>query len=81
MTGRYCFIEYATPQQAAVAIKSRDGHPLDRSHKLRVNRLTDIEKYAEAPETYVEPETEPYASGVFSVLICILTSRNIYGVG
>jgi translation initiation factor 3 subunit B len=62
--GRYVFIEYDTPEQAAAAIKSKDGHALDRLHKLRVNRFTDVEKYANAPDDYVEPEMEPYVEKV-----------------
>ena len=61
---RYVFIEYETPEQAAAAIKSKDGHPLDKLHKLRVNRFTDVEKYATAPDEYVEPEIEPYVQKV-----------------
>ena len=64
--GRYVFIEYATPEQAAAAIKSKNGHALDKSHKLRVNRFTDVEKYANSPENYVEPEIEPYVKAVCS---------------
>ena len=60
----YVFIEYATPEQAAAAIKSKNGHALDKSHKLRVNRFTDIEKYANLSEHYVEPEIEPYVKAV-----------------
>jgi translation initiation factor 3 subunit B len=77
---RYCFIEYATPEQAAAAIKSKDGQALDRAHKIRVNRFTDIEKYAEAPEDYVEPEVEPYVKGVR--YCCYLANeRNTDGAG
>lgn len=56
----YVFIEYDTPEQAAAAIKTKDGYPLDKSHRLSVNRFTDVEKYATAPDQYVEPEIEPY---------------------
>jgi len=64
---RYVFIEYDTPEQAAAAIKTKDGHLLDKSHKLRVNRFTDVEKYANAPDVYVEPEIEPYVEKVCSI--------------
>lgn len=60
----YVFIEYDTPEQAAAAIKTKDGHPLDRSHKLSVNKFTDIEKYATQSDQYVEPEIEPYVPKV-----------------
>ena len=54
------FIEYETPEQAAAAIKTKEGYALDKSHKLRVNRFVDVEKYAGMSDTYVEPELEPY---------------------
>jgi translation initiation factor 3 subunit B len=54
------FIEYETPEQAAAAIKTKDGYTLDKSHKLRVNRFTDVEKYAKLEEKYVEPDVEPH---------------------
>jgi translation initiation factor 3 subunit B len=56
----YVFIEYDTPVQAAAAIKTKEGYALDKSHKLRVNRFTDVEKYTNMSDTYVEPEVEPY---------------------
>lgn len=77
---RYVFIEYATPEQAAAAIKSKDGHALDRSHKLRVNRFADVEKYVNAPENYVEPEIEPYVQGVFAFNYNV-NRRNIFEAG
>jgi hypothetical protein len=77
---RYVFIEYATPEQAAAAIKTKDGHALDRSHKLRVNRFADVEKYVNSPENYVEPEIEPYVKGVLA-LNYRANRRNICEVG
>jgi len=64
----YVFIEYNTPEQAAAAIKTKDGHPLDKSHRLSVNRFTDVEKYSTAPDEYVEPEIEPYVPKVKSLM-------------
>ena len=62
----YVFIEYDTPEQAAAAIKTKDGHPLDKSHRLSVNKFTDIEKYCTQSDEYVEPEIEPYVPKVKS---------------
>lgn len=36
------------------------GHPFDAKHTFHVNRFTDIERYANLDETWVEPEPEPY---------------------
>jgi hypothetical protein len=59
------FIEYETAEQAEKAIKTHDGQSLDKTHKLRVNRFTGVEKYANASETYVEPKIDPYVKKVF----------------
>jgi translation initiation factor 3 subunit B len=37
-----------------------NGHPFDARHTFFVNRFTDIEKFAELDETYVEPQREEY---------------------
>jgi translation initiation factor 3 subunit B len=61
---RYVFIEYDTPEQAMAAIKSKDGHALDKSHKLSVYKFTDVEKYANLAEEYTPPKIEPYVEKV-----------------
>ena len=75
------FVEYDTPEQAAMAIKSKDGHALDKTHKLRVNRFTDVEKYASASDKYVEPEIDPYIQKVQFTALSRAHIRNIYEVG
>jgi len=45
-------------------MRTKDGHALDRTHRLKVNKFTDVEKYAETPEKYEEPEIEPYVKSV-----------------
>jgi translation initiation factor 3 subunit B len=39
-----------------------NGHPFDAKHTFLVNRFTDIEKFADLDETYVEPAREEYHS-------------------
>ncbi|CAG8781349.1 32598_t:CDS:2, partial [Racocetra persica] len=56
----YLFIEFETPEQAAMAIKQYDGYPMDKTHLLAVNRFTDIEKYSQIEEEYKEPEEEKF---------------------
>jgi translation initiation factor 3 subunit B len=73
----YVFIEYDTPEQAAAAIKTKDGHSLDKSHRLSVNKFTDIEKYCTHSDHYVEPEIEPYIAKVKSPL----EMGNLIGLG
>ncbi|CAG8519052.1 20482_t:CDS:10 [Gigaspora rosea] len=56
----FLFIEFETPEQAAMAIKQYDGYPMDKTHHLAVNRFTDIEKYSQIEEEYKEPEEEKF---------------------
>lgn len=37
-----------------------NGHPFDAKHTFRINRFTDVERYASIDETYVEPAVEEY---------------------
>ena len=37
-----------------------NGYPFDAKHTFHINRFSDIEKYANLDETWVEPEPEPY---------------------
>ncbi|RIB12395.1 eukaryotic translation initiation factor eIF2A-domain-containing protein [Gigaspora rosea] len=60
LTLRILFIEFETPEQAAMAIKQYDGYPMYKTHHLAVNRFTDIEKYSQIEEEYKEPEEEKF---------------------
>ncbi len=41
---RYFFMEYATADEAAEAVKTCDGYKLDKSHNFSVNLFIDFEK-------------------------------------
>jgi hypothetical protein len=41
-----------------------NGHAFDAKHTFFVNRFTDIDKFADMDETYVEPEREEYVAKV-----------------
>ncbi|KAG9292843.1 hypothetical protein G9A89_016205 [Geosiphon pyriformis] len=56
----YLFIEFDTPEQANLAVKQLDHYHVDKKHILGVNRFTDIEKYSQIQEVYVEPEEEKF---------------------
>ena len=43
-----------------------NGHPFDARHTFQINRFTDIERFADLDETYVEPEREEYHTKVRS---------------
>jgi translation initiation factor 3 subunit B len=62
-TEGFAFVEYATPAQAAAAVKNLHATPLDKKHTIAVNKLTDIERYGREGrinETYTEPEIPPF---------------------
>ncbi|PWN47621.1 translation initiation factor eIF-3b [Violaceomyces palustris] len=58
----YIFIEMASPEDAALAIRLMDGYAFDKKHRFSVNRFTDVEKLANLSEEYVEPPEEEYKS-------------------
>ncbi|CCU74826.1 unnamed protein product [Blumeria hordei] len=60
---KFAFVEYATAAEALLACKQLDGVPLDKKHTLRVNKLTDIERYGREgriDENYVPPKIEEF---------------------
>ena len=57
---RFAFMEFNTAEEAAYAVNAMHGVPLDSKHTFHLNYFTDIEKYAELDETFVEPEPEVY---------------------
>ena len=61
---RYVFIDFRTVDEASFALAAMDGFPFDTRHTFRVNRFTDIERYANLDENYVEPEPEEYKARV-----------------
>ena len=61
---RYVFIDFRTVDEASFALAAMDGFPFDARHTFRVNRFTDIERFANLDETYVEPEPEEYKARV-----------------
>ncbi|KAF4555274.1 Eukaryotic translation initiation factor 3 subunit B [Elsinoe fawcettii] len=63
MTLGYAFVEYGSPEEASAAIKALNLTALDKKHTMRVNKLTDIERYGregKIDEEYHEPEIEPF---------------------
>ena len=49
---------------ANLALSTMHNHPFDAKHTFKLNRFTDIERFADMDETYVEPETEEYTPRV-----------------
>ncbi|KDQ19939.1 hypothetical protein BOTBODRAFT_152536 [Botryobasidium botryosum FD-172 SS1] len=56
----YLFVEFESADEANYAMDAMQGVALDKEHKLVVNKFTDIEKFANMDETYVEPELEEF---------------------
>ena len=64
MTEGYAFVEYETSAQAAAAVKALHLTALDKKHTMKVNKLTDIERFGREgriDEEYKEPHIEPFA--------------------
>lgn len=62
-TRGFGFIEYETPQAADKAIKQLNGKKLDVKHRLFLNKLSDIEKYAASgkiTDDFQEPQLPPF---------------------
>ena len=57
-------MEFKNADDAAYAISAVHGHPFDSKHRFSLNRFTDIERFANLDETYVDPEPEPFVQKV-----------------
>jgi hypothetical protein len=69
------FVDFKNVDDANLALATIHGHPFDAKHTFKVNRFSDIEKYAELDETYVEPEFEEYTPRVCRLIICSVYSN------
>ncbi|KAF5375109.1 hypothetical protein D9758_000175 [Tetrapyrgos nigripes] len=56
----YLFIDFRNENDANAAITAMNNHPFDAKHTFKLNRFSDIERYSDMNETFVEPETEEY---------------------
>ncbi|KAK9729359.1 Translation initiation factor 3 subunit b [Basidiobolus ranarum] len=56
----FLFVEFENAEQAAQAIKHIDNYRMDKTHVLAVNKITDIQKYSDVSEEFVEPEVEEF---------------------
>ena len=62
---RFAFMEFKNADEAMYALNAMNGHPFDARHTFLINRFTDIERYTEMDEAFVEPEPEQYQPKVF----------------
>ncbi|KAK2073273.1 hypothetical protein P8C59_007564 [Phyllachora maydis] len=61
---QFAFVEYSSPAEAAAAVRQLDLVPLDKRHTLRVNKLTDIDRYGREgriQEEYTPPMIEEFS--------------------
>lgn len=55
------------------------NHAFDAKHTFKVNKFSDIERYSNLDETYVEPETEEYAPRVCRLNKLVVNVLNYLG--
>lgn len=58
------FVEFKNVDDANLALATIHNHPFDAKHTFKANRFTDIERYTEMDETYVEPKLEIFEARV-----------------
>ncbi|KAH8900945.1 eukaryotic translation initiation factor 3 subunit B [Thozetella sp. PMI_491] len=59
----FAFVEYSSPGEAAAAVRQLDLVPLDKKHTMRINKLTDIDRYGREgriDEEYTPPVIEEF---------------------
>ncbi|OZJ01882.1 hypothetical protein BZG36_05011 [Bifiguratus adelaidae] len=56
----YIFIDYETPEAAALAVKTLHHTMFGSKNQLQVNRFSDVERYKSVPETFEAPEEEDF---------------------
>ncbi|KAJ4291411.1 Translation initiation factor 3 subunit b [Collariella sp. IMI 366227] len=59
----FAFVEYSSAAEAAAAVRQLDSVPLDKRHTLRVNKLTDVDRYGRegrVEEEYTPPKIEEF---------------------
>lgn len=57
-------MEFKSVDDANLALSTIHNHPFDARHTFKVNRFTDVNRYASVDETYNEPEVEEYVPRV-----------------
>jgi translation initiation factor 3 subunit B len=58
------FVEFKNVDDANLALGAIHNHPFDAKHTFKANRFTDVERYMEMDETYVEPKLEIFEARV-----------------
>lgn len=58
------FVEFKNVDDANLALTTIHNHPFDAKHTFKANRFTDVERYTEMDEAYVEPKLENFEARV-----------------
>ncbi len=81
-------MEFASADDAALAISAMNGHKFDAKHTFLLNRFTDVEKFQDYDETFVEPEVEEFkprvcffSSKCFLHQVSLTSYRNTFELG
>ena len=61
---RFIFLDLRSAEDANLALAALHNHPFDAKHTFKLDKFTDVEKFANVDETYVEPETEEFVPRV-----------------
>lgn len=61
---RFIFLDLRSADDANLALAALHNHPFDAKHTFKLDKFTDVEKFANIDETYVEPEAEEFVSRV-----------------
>eukprot|EP00040_Diaphanoeca_grandis_P038441 m.256510 g.256510 ORF g.256510 m.256510 type:complete len:643 (-) comp34425_c0_seq1:252-2180(-) len=56
----YCFIEFASKDQALLAKANHDGFPLDRKHKFIINNMSDFDGFLNTPDVWESKSDEEF---------------------
>ncbi|KIP10411.1 hypothetical protein PHLGIDRAFT_65697 [Phlebiopsis gigantea 11061_1 CR5-6] len=56
----FLFATFKTAEDAAYAMAAMHRHPFDTKHTFHITRFTDVERYINIDEAWVEPEPETY---------------------
>jgi len=59
-TAGFCFVEFATKDQAIEAKASCDGYRLDKKHVFTINNMSDFDKYLNTPESWEQPNDDEF---------------------
>jgi hypothetical protein len=64
-------IEYTNKEGAITAVKTFDGHQLDKNHTFRVTLYDDLQKYDNVSDEYTPPKIEPLDTKPKVMCVCV----------